>query len=72
MNLKNWFLAPARFENHRFVKNNNFNLDDIANATVDYQVEIKIPNNYSITTDLNSISKDDSNPAYEHLYFFWK
>ena len=62
MNLKNWFLSPARFENHRFIKYNNFNLDDIANATTDYEIEIKIPNNYSITTDLNSVSKDLTNP----------
>ncbi|MEG0850757.1 MAG: aminopeptidase, partial [Flavobacterium sp.] len=64
MNLKNWFLSPARFENHRFTKYNNFNLDDIANAVTDYQVEIKIPANYSITTDLNSVSKDASNPLF--------
>ncbi|RXM42481.1 aminopeptidase [Flavobacterium sp. YO64] len=64
MNLKNWFLSPARFENHRFTKYNNFNLDDIANAVTDYQIEIKVPANYSITTDLNSISKDASNPLF--------
>lgn len=69
MNLKNWFLTPARFDNHRFVKNNNFNLDDIANAVVDYEVEIKLPANYSISTDLNSVSKEVSNPAFT-TYFF--
>ncbi len=62
MNLKNWFISPARFENHTFTKYNNFNLDDIANATSDYEVAIKIPNTYSITTDLNSIAKDLTNP----------
>lgn len=69
MNLKNWFLTPARFENHQFVKNNNFNLDDIANAFSDFKLEIKIPNNYSITTDLDSISKDASNPAFSSYLF---
>ncbi|KAF2330721.1 gluzincin family metallopeptidase [Flavobacterium daemonense] len=69
MNLKNWFLSPARFENHRFVKNNNFNLDDIANAVVDYQLEIKLPTNYAINTDLNSVSKDISNSAYTSYVF---
>ncbi|WP_427875729.1 aminopeptidase [Flavobacterium sp. MMS24-S5] len=69
MALKNWFISPARFENGLFVKYNNFNLDDIANAVSDYDVEIKIPNPYSITTDLNSISKDTSNQGY-NIYSF--
>lgn len=68
LNLKNWFLTPARFENHRFIKYNNYNLDDIANATTDYDVEIKIPNNYTITTDLDKVSQDQfetySNTSY--------
>ncbi|MCV2484684.1 aminopeptidase [Flavobacterium sp. SH_e] len=69
MALKNWFLTPARFENHRFIKYNNFNLDDIANAITDYEVEIKIPNQYSIVTDLNSVSKDITNQDYS-IYSF--
>ncbi|WPO80955.1 aminopeptidase [Flavobacterium sp. KACC 22761] len=72
MILKNWFLSPARFENHYFVKNNNFNLDDIANATVDYQLEIKLPANYFISTDLDSVSKDDSNPSFTNYIFSGK
>ena len=69
MALKNWFISPARFENGLFVKYNNFNLDDIANAVSDYEVEIKIPNSHSITTDLNSVSKDTSNQSYT-IYSF--
>jgi hypothetical protein len=69
MALKNWFISPARFENGLFVKYNNFNLDDIANAVSDYEVEFKIPNPYSITTDLNSVSKDTSNQGY-NIYSF--
>ncbi|EJF99919.1 hypothetical protein [Flavobacterium sp. F52] len=69
MLLKNWFLSPARFENGLFVKYNNFNLDDIANAVSDYEVEIKIPNQYSITTDLNPVSKDSTNQSY-NIYSF--
>ncbi|MEO7976501.1 aminopeptidase [Flavobacterium sp.] len=61
MNLKNWFLCPARFENHEFIKYNNYNLDDIANASCDYEISVKIPNSYSITTDLNSVTKDVTN-----------
>ena len=53
MYLKNWFLTPARFENHAFVAYNNLNLDDIANAVSDFVITIKIPNNVELITDLN-------------------
>ncbi|MFD1602227.1 aminopeptidase [Flavobacterium artemisiae] len=69
MALKNWFLTPARFENHSFIKYNNFNLDDIANGTSDYEVEIKVPNQYTIATDLNSVSKNVSNSDFT-IYSF--
>ncbi|WP_134149865.1 aminopeptidase [Flavobacterium sp. 270] len=64
MNLKNWFLSPARYEDHQFTKYNNFNLDDIANAATDYKIAIKIPNNYSIATDLNLAATDLTNPQW--------
>jgi hypothetical protein len=69
MNLKNWFLSPARFEDGHFIKYNNFNLDDIANAVTDYEVEIKIPNQYSIITDLNSISNNSFNTSFSTYLF---
>ena len=68
MALKNWFLSPARYENHDFVKYNNFNIDDIASASTDYEISIKIPNNYSITTDLNSISREDSSNTSNYSF----
>ena len=43
MNLKNWFLTPARYENHAFVRYNNNNLDDIANAVSSFNIELKVP-----------------------------
>jgi hypothetical protein len=60
MVLKNWFLAPARYENHAFVTYNNNNLDDCANSISDYTIELKTPsspNNLEVTTDLNFIKK---------------
>ncbi|WP_412476545.1 aminopeptidase [Flavobacterium sp. TBRC 19031] len=57
MNLKNCFLTPARYENGAFVKHNNLNLDDIANAISDYDLEIKIPSNLVVDTDLNEVQK---------------
>jgi len=53
MHLKNWFLTPARYENHQFIKYSNENLDDIANGISDFDIDLKIPNKNAITTDLN-------------------
>ncbi|PWA04258.1 aminopeptidase [Flavobacterium psychrotolerans] len=57
MNLKNWYLTPARFENHSFIKYSNANLDDIANAISDIDLEVKIPASFELSSDLNEISK---------------
>ena len=54
MDLKNWFLTPARYENHSFVKNSNYNLDDIANTVSDFDIYLKTPRNLEVTSDLNS------------------
>jgi hypothetical protein len=56
MNLKSWFLTPARYENHAFIRYNNNNLDDIANALSDFDIELKIPKSFVITSDLKSIA----------------
>ncbi|WP_095954429.1 aminopeptidase [Flavobacterium sp. ACN6] len=72
MALKNWFISPARYENHSFIAYNNFNLDDIANAATDYEVEIKIPNQYSVSTDLNSVSKNTEYSDYSTYSFSGK
>ncbi|RBN51357.1 gluzincin family metallopeptidase [Flavobacterium psychrolimnae] len=53
-NLKNWYLTPARYENHSFVKNSNNNLDDIANAVSDFEIDLKIPRTLEASSDLNS------------------
>jgi hypothetical protein len=53
MYLRNWFLIPARYENHAFAKYNNFNLDDIANASSNFDLTLRIPKKMEITTDLD-------------------
>jgi len=67
INLKNWYLTPARFENHEFVKYSNYNLDDISNAVTDFDLLVKIPTNAQLTSDLNEVrvSKNDSISTYE-------
>ncbi|MBA4275533.1 aminopeptidase [Flavobacterium sp.] len=68
MNLKNWFLTPARYENHAFVKYNNCNLDDIANGFSDFEIEFIIPKNWELTTDLkNGQTKQTENFSFYEL-----
>ena len=52
--LKNWYLIPARYENGAFVKNSNNNLDDIANAISDFELNLKIPKTLEATSDLEN------------------
>ncbi len=54
MNLKNWCLTPARYENHQFIQYSNENLDDIANAISNYNIELKVPEKVHVSSDLNS------------------
>ena len=53
--LKNWYLAPARYENGAFVINSNNNLDDIANAISSFDINLKIPAALTATSDLESL-----------------
>lgn len=62
MNLKTWFLTPARYENHQFIKYNNDNLDDIANGVSDFDIDIKLSKGLEVSSDLNnagSVQKGD-------------
>ena len=61
MNLKNFLLTPARYENSNFIKYDNLNLDDIANSLSDYDLEVRIPSYLFLNTDLNQIQKTTEN-----------
>lgn len=61
MYLKNCFLVPARYENHAFVKYNNLNLDDCANGVSDYEIDIKLPQDLDLNSDLNEVKKETAN-----------
>ena len=54
IHLKNWFLTPARYENHDFIRYSNTNLDDIANAYSSFEINLKTPKNFEATSDLKS------------------
>ena len=61
MYLKNFFLIPARYENQRFVKYANLNLDDCVNAVSDYDIEIKLAQNLDLYSDLNEVQRETKN-----------
>lgn len=68
INLKNWYLTPSRYENHAFVKYSNANLDDIANGISNYDLEIKIPSNFELSSDLNEVSKSKNKEKKTYLF----
>lgn len=61
MYLKNFFLVPARYESHGFIKYNNLNLDDCANAVSNYDLEVKAPQDLELYSDLNEVGKETEN-----------
>ncbi|MES2575455.1 MAG: aminopeptidase [Bacteroidota bacterium] len=67
MNLKNWFLTPARYENHAFVEYSNCNLDDISNAISDFEIDFRVPKNMELTSDLISELQQDENYSFYKL-----
>ncbi len=54
MNLRNWFLTPARYENGEFVRYSNLNLDDAENAPINVSLTVNLPLEMEIVTDLQS------------------
>lgn len=56
-NLRDWYLAPARYE-RGFVTNSNENLDDIANAPADYNLQLRITPGYTVFCDLDKTGSD--------------
>ncbi|WP_227871635.1 aminopeptidase [Flavobacterium kingsejongi] len=68
MNLKDWFLMPARFQDQTFTTYSNENLDDAANAASDYTLLLTVPKNKEITSDLNQIRTEEK--AEKTIYTF--
>ncbi len=62
IHLKNWFLTPARYENHDFIRYSNTNLDDIANAYSSFDIDLKIPKNFEAISDLKSSKSSVNDP----------
>lgn len=64
--LKDWFLTPALYNSNGFVQYNNVNVDDHAKAVSDFDITLKLPNNFRIATDLDEklIGKEKSFTTY--------
>ncbi|MFT6638673.1 MAG: hypothetical protein ACJAYP_001259 [Flavobacterium sp.] len=54
---KNCFLFPSAYENGKFIKQSNVNLDDIFNVPLNIKATITIPLNHSLASNLTSISE---------------
>ncbi len=59
LSLKDWYLAPARYENQKFTRYSNADTDDIANGLSDYELVISIPKDFTCITDLNQVKQDE-------------
>ncbi len=68
LTLKNWYLAPARFENGQFVQYSNANLDDIANGISDYEIEIKLPSVFEAVSDLDQKAKQTNGEVTSYTF----
>lgn len=68
MNLKDWFLTPARYENHGFIRYSNNNLDDIANGISAFDITLSAPKQLQVVSDLeiNDVSENQNIKNY-HL-----
>lgn len=65
--LKHWFLNPSKYENKQFVQQSNENLDDIPNAFSNFEIELEIPENYSLSSNL-AANASESKAASKHYF----
>ena len=56
-NLRDWYLTPARYDDHAFTTYSNENIDDIANSACNYNVTLTLPQGLVLTTDLTAAGK---------------
>jgi hypothetical protein len=60
-------VPPARYENHVYIKYSNANLDDVANAVSDIDIDLKVDKDLEVTTDL-----DITEAIQKESYFIYK
>ena len=57
---KNCFLSPAVYENGKFIKQSNVDLEDIFNAPSNIKASVEIPNRYALASNLINIDEHNS------------
>ena len=64
--LRDWYLVPARYENHQFTRYSNADTDDNTTGITDYELQVNVPNSFQVTSDLNetSIAKSSDRISY--------
>ena len=65
--LKNWYLTPALYQDGSFVRYSNDNADDIANALSDFDIEMTVPNELKLFSDLNTNNPITNNNKATYL-----
>ncbi|HBK83810.1 MAG TPA: aminopeptidase, partial [Flavobacterium sp.] len=65
--LKDCFLSICRFENNHFLLQSNENLDDISNSNASYSLDIEIPNNYILISDLKEVALQNVNNLKKYI-----
>ena len=68
MNLKDWFLTPARYENHHFTSYSNVDLDDITNGISDFDLEVAVPAGFDVDSDLDELQKNKSETGTQYTF----
>ncbi len=53
-NLRYWYLIPVVFENNHWQSMSNYNMDDLFTNPTDFEIEFKVPKEYTIQTDLKT------------------
>ena len=66
--LRDWFLVPARYDNHKFIRYSNADTDDIPNSICDYELNFSAPSNYRLVSDLNEIKNDKVNDSTSYQF----
>ncbi|MBK8600797.1 MAG: aminopeptidase [Flavobacterium sp.] len=66
--LRDWYLVPARYENHQFIRYSNADTDDIANGICDYELVVNVPNDYKVNSDLTEASSTKINEQFSYAF----
>ncbi len=66
--LRDWYLAPARYENHQFIRYSNADTDDIANGISDYELVVNVPNSFKVNSDLTETSQTKTDERISYAF----